>query len=562
MRRVSYAQAAFWGGFTGAGVIALTYLGHDLFNLPDVASDFFEFITRIMPGPLITGAIDLMVRIIMALRLGPTSTAAKQAESAVAVVEFLAAAASFGLLIAAFWESGHHRTKLYGLSGGLLFTAITMLVNDFLGFDGSAPVPSLFWLLFVYIGWGLILARLVVERSVLQTEPAASVLEQAESASAEAGALSAQNGETKASQLNRRQFLLLVVAGVLTTVITALRINFERTGGEASHPTQSAPAGFTANAADTSGFAQSPPETILEKRFTPVTGTRLELTPAGKFYRVDINLEVPQIDMGSWRLAVDGLVDKPLALSLNEIRSFPSVSQAITLECISNPVGGDLISSGVWTGVRLKDLLQEAGLKANVKEVYLEAVDSFYESIPLADIQDERTLLVYAMDGQPLTADHGFPLRIYIPNRHGMKQPKWINHLKAIDYQAPGYWVDRGWSREAIVNTTAVIDLVAVNEKDQNSGLVPVGGIAYAGARGISKVEIRVDDYPFQAAELRDPPLSPLTWVQWRYFWLPTPGKHTLMARAADGAGELQQAADNGTYPNGATGYYRVTVNI
>lgn len=288
----------------------------------------------------------------------------------------------------------------------------------------------------------------------------------------------------------------------------------------------------------------------------------MELTDPDTFYRIDINLEPPVVDVNTWRLIVDGLVDNPLSLTLDDIRKRPSVTQAITLECISNPVGGDLISSGIWTGVRLKDILQQAGMKTNVKQVYMEAADGFYESITPADIQDDRTLLVYDMDGQSLSAEHGYPLRIYIPNRHGMKMPKWITHLKGIDYEASGYWVDRGWTQEAIVNTTSVIDIVAVNDRDKNNGLVPVGGIAYAGARGISKVEIRVDANTWQAAELRVPPLSPLTWVQWRYFWQPSPGKHTLMVRATDGTGALQQEADRITYPSGATGYHRITVNI
>jgi DMSO/TMAO reductase YedYZ molybdopterin-dependent catalytic subunit len=562
MHRNSYTQAAFWGAFTSAGVLALTYLGHDLFNLPYVASDFFEFVTRIMPGPLITAAIDLMIRVISALRLGATAAAAKQAESALAVVEFLAVGAFCGLLIAALWESGRRRLALYSVAGGIVFTGLSMIVGDFLGFNGAAPVPSLVWLLIVYVGWGLVLSRLVVERALPPVAPLKAA--EREAAPLETGSpASAYNPQGPAApRMSRRQFLLLVVAGVLTSVFSALRVNNQRTAAQAARSADAPPPDLAANAANTSGPAQSPPKTALEARFPPVPGARTELTPLDKFYRVDINLEPPQGHASSWRLVVDGLVDKPLSMTLEDIRSRPSFSQAITLECISNPVGGDLISSGLWTGVRLKDILQEAGMKAGAKEVYLESADSFYETLTPADIQDDRTLLVYAMDGQPLSAEHGFPLRIYIPNRHGMKMPKWITHLKVVDQRTGGYWVDRGWSQEAMVNTTAVIDILAVNERDPNTGQVPVGGIAYAGARGISRVEIKVDDNPWQPAELRNPPLSPLTWVQWRYLWQPTPGKHTLLVRATDGAGELQRVAETGTYPDGATGYYRVTVKI
>jgi DMSO/TMAO reductase YedYZ molybdopterin-dependent catalytic subunit len=443
----------------------------------------------------------------------------------------------------------------------MVFTAISMTIQDFLGFNGTTPLPSLIWLFAIYISWGLILARLVAERAILQVEtiiPAASEA----SASSEGSPAPTKPGLPAKPGMSRRQFLLLVVAGVSTAVISALRINSERTASQGSQPTNLPPSGLVADSADTSGPAQSPSETVLEARFPLVPGTRLELTPPDDFYRVDINLEPPYINLSTWRLVVDGLVDKPLSLSLDDLRSRPSYSQAITLECISNPVGGDLISTGVWTGVRLKDILQEAGMKPNVKEVYMEAADGYYESATLDETQDDRTLLIYGMDGGSLSAVHGYPLRLYVPNRHGMKLPKWITHLKAVDYEAPGYWVDRGWSSTAIVNTTSVIDIVAVKDRDPNTGLVPVGGIAYAGERGISKVEIKVDDNPWQAAELRDPPLSPLTWVQWRYFWQPTPGSHTLMVRATDGMGELQRYADMAPFPNGATGYYRISVKI
>ncbi len=562
MRRISYSQAAFWGAFTSAGVAALTYLGHDLFNLPDVVSDFFEFLTRIMPGPLITAAIDLMIRVITVLHLGATAATAKEAESALAVAEFLAAGAFFGLLIAALLEGGRRRLTFYGVAGGVFFTAISMIVGDFLDFNGAAPIPSLIWLLTIYVGWGLILVRLVAE--AWQQPAAAVVAVEAETASAETGGPNPTPNPSQpaTARMSRRQFMLLVIAGVLTAIFSALRVNNRRTAAQAAQYTNAAPSGPVADSANTSGPAQSPSETVLQARFSPVPGTRPELTAPDKFYRVDINLEPPQVDIQTWKLVVDGLVDHPLSLTLDEIRARPSYSQAITLECISNPVGGDLISSGVWTGVRLKGILQEAGMSASAKEIYIESADGFYESVTPGDIQDDRTLLVYAMDGQPLTAEHGSPLRIYIPNRHGMKMPKWITHLKAIDTDGAGYWVDRGWNSEAVVNTTSVIDIVAVDDRDPDTGQVPVGGIAYAGARGISRVEIKVDDNPWQPAELRVPPLSPLTWVQWRYFWQPSPGQHTLLVRATDGTGELQRVAETGTYPDGATGYFQVTVKI
>jgi len=311
-----------------------------------------------------------------------------------------------------------------------------------------------------------------------------------------------------------------------------------------------------------SGPAASPPGAELEKRIKPVPGTRPELTKTEDFYRIDINLVSPKVDGETWRLKVEGLVDRPLTLSLQDIRSKPGQTQAITLSCISNPVGGDLISTAFLTGVPLKRILEEAGLKAGVREIAIESADGYYESVPLAEAMDDRTLLVYDMNGEPLTAPHGFPLRVYIPGHYGMKQPKWILRLEAIDREGAGYWVDRGWSATAIVRTTSVIDAVAAEARPVETDPVPIGGIAYSGARGISRVEVQVDGGPWEEAELRQPALSPLTWVQWRHYWKAPRGAHTVRVRAYDGEGNLQVTEEHGTFPDGATGISKKGTNI
>jgi hypothetical protein len=257
-----------------------------------------------------------------------------------------------------------------------------------------------------------------------------------------------------------------------------------------------------------------------------------------------------------------GLVDKPLSLALADLTSRAAVSQAITLECISNEIGGDLIGTSVWTGVPLKDVLAEAGLKPGVVEIAIASADGFYESVPIAEAMDERTLLVYQMNGQPLPVDHGYPLRIYIPNHYGMKQPKWITRMEAINHKGAGYWVDRNWSATTYVQTISVIDNVAFDQKDPQSSIIPIGGIAYAGSRGISKVEVAIDGGVWEAAKLRTPPIGPLTWVQWRFAWKSSPGNHTVQVRAYDGQGTLQVTDTHNTFPNGATGIESVTVDV
>jgi hypothetical protein len=240
--------------------------------------------------------------------------------------------------------------------------------------------------------------------------------------------------------------------------------------------------------------------------------------------------------------------------------AFPPVTQAITLSCISNQVGGDLIGTSNWTGARLRDVLKELGLRPEANELFIESADGFFESVAKEDLTDPRTLLVYGMNGETLPVKHGFPLRIYIPDRYGMKQPKWIRRIEAIEHEGIGYWVNRGWSAEARPHVVSVIDTVAMDHVVD--GKIPIGGIAWAGDRSIQKVEVQVDDGDWVEATLRTPPLSSLTWVQWRYDWPMTPGEHTFTVRTTDGSGALQIEEQRNTFPDGATGYHTEIIKI
>jgi DMSO/TMAO reductase YedYZ molybdopterin-dependent catalytic subunit len=307
----------------------------------------------------------------------------------------------------------------------------------------------------------------------------------------------------------------------------------------------------------TSGPAASPSPDELAARAPAVTGTRPELTSNEDFYRIDINTRAPAVDELTWRLQITGLVDQDLELSLQDLRAMPSQTQILTMQCISNPIGGDLTSSSRWTGVLFKDVLAEAGVQATATGAYITSTDGFYEFVTLEDIQDDRCLLVYAMNDEPLPPDHGFPLRVYIPNRYGMKQPKWIEKIELMSQWQPGYWIDRGWDREAFVNTVSVVDTIMVD-----GDMALAGGIAWASAKGISKVEVQVNGGDWQEAELIAPPLSPLNWVLWRFSWPYDPGRQAVSVRAYDGSGQLQITESRPTAPSGATGIHTATVNI
>ena len=223
----------------------------------------------------------------------------------------------------------------------------------------------------------------------------------------------------------------------------------------------------------------------------PADGTRREFTPLESHYRIDINTSPPVINEKNWSLKFTGLLDKPISLSLNDLRRYEPLHQFVTLSCISNPVGGDLIGTTRWTGVSLHRLLADLHLKPSASHLKIHSADGFFEIVPLEIINsDQRVMLTYAWDGVPLTIEHGFPLRIYIPDVHGMKQPKWIQSIEVTDHWEPGYWVVRGWDRTARMKATSVIDTISINmtiiDADHRT-LVPIGGIAHAGARGISK---------------------------------------------------------------------------
>jgi DMSO/TMAO reductase YedYZ molybdopterin-dependent catalytic subunit len=536
MRRSSLGFGAALGALTSLAAIGLLRLGARVAGLPDLPFDLFDWLARVLPGSVITTSIETMVRVITAFRLGPTSSVAKLAEQLMALAQFvLSGAIGGGLLgwLAPRIRSGDRRSlATWGGALAIAPAAAALAIEAWLGFPDAGPFAGGAWLAAVVIGWGAGLGWLI------------------------AGAPPREAPAAPPEAMTRRSFLAIVGGGSLAVLAAGLGLD------ALLRPRRETPPPAAPSMGGTTGPAASPSEEELAARILPAPGTRPELTSNEAFYRIDINTVPPSIEAAEWRLELAGMVTTPLSLTLDEIRARPAASQVVTMQCISNPVGGDLTGSSLWTGVRLKDLLEEAGLAPGAQELAIEAADGFYESVSMADMQDERTLLVYAMNGEPLPREHGFPLRIYIPNRYGMKQPKWITRMEVIGERGPGYWVDRGWSPEATVLTTSAIDPTPGDLAPDAAGILPLGGIAWAGARGIARVEVQIDDGEWVEAQLRNPPLSPLSWVQWRYDWPSTPGRHAVRVRATDGAGELQTAEVSDPAPNGATGLHRRSIEV
>jgi DMSO/TMAO reductase YedYZ molybdopterin-dependent catalytic subunit len=543
MKRTFIVRSTLLGGVISLIVTIVTFIGHLLAGLSFIPFDIFDWMARVLPGPLIAHVIDAIVATINRFNLGPTASTAKMVEQGIAVVQFIIFGLIIGLIIGLTSWRKPIRSSNLGLGAGIVLWLIAVIIDGYLDFPSDGPLLSILWLGVVLISAGWYLGKWIAAIQPVEVIK-----------------LSPFSPE-------RRKFLLWTGAtGVITLFGIAAVVDFLRqpsgplsaAGQSSAAPT---PEKLLPPMLPSSGPSPSPSAAVLAKRILAAPGTRPELTSTPDFYRIDINTEVPTTDINKWKLDIKGLVDNPVSLAIDQIRNRPSISQAITLSCISNPVGGDLISTGVWTGVPLKSILNELGVKQGAKYIYMTSFDGFYETLSLQEAMDERVMLVYDMNGEPLPANHGFPLRIYIPNHYGMKQPKWISSLELTDTDQSGYWVDRGWSKQATALTTSVIDTKNAAQ-DSQAQTVPIGGIAWAGDRGIQKVEVQVDNGSWVEAQLRTPPLSQLTWVQWRYNFPYKVGYHQFAVRATDGTGAVQTQRVTDTFPAGATGYDSVIINL
>ncbi|HUP28123.1 MAG TPA: molybdopterin-dependent oxidoreductase, partial [Chloroflexia bacterium] len=289
-----------------------------------------------------------------------------------------------------------------------------------------------------------------------------------------------------------------------------------------------------------------------------------EITPTESFYHVSKNFFDPSPSSNGWKLEVKGLVDKPYSLTYDQLKALASVSVTTGMMCISNPVGGGLIGNAKWKGVRLADILKKAGPKKSAVEIAMTAVDGYTDSISLQKALDPDVVLVWEMNGAPLTSQHGYPARLLVPGIYGMKHVKWLTSIELVDRDFKGYWQQpsQGWSDPAPVNTMSRIDFPTESSLDRGKNHT-ISGIAFAGDRSISKVEVSTDSGKSWKQAYVKPPLSGTSWVVWGYDWTPAEaGKYTVFVRATDGAGKLQSAARTDPYPNGATGYHSVTYRV
>ena len=304
-------------------------------------------------------------------------------------------------------------------------------------------------------------------------------------------------------------------------------------------------------------------DAIFNAPGTGLAGISPEITPVNDFYVVSKNFVDPSIPAAGWHLAVGGMVDKPLSLSLTDLQGLPKTNEYVTLECISNNVGGPLLSTGDFGGVSLRDLLAMAGPHASGSWVAFKAQDDYLERLQMSLIQAAPEILVaYELDGAPLPEAHGYPARMLIPGHYGMKGPKWLDSITVVDHESGGYWEQQGWDHNAVVKTMSRFDVPGDGDIEK-LGPVLLAGVAFAGSRGISKVEYSTDAGKTWTEAPIQPPLSPLTWVLWQAEWTPAAeGAYELQVRATDKTGALQTSSSEPSYSSGASGYHTVQIAV
>jgi DMSO/TMAO reductase YedYZ molybdopterin-dependent catalytic subunit len=287
-------------------------------------------------------------------------------------------------------------------------------------------------------------------------------------------------------------------------------------------------------------------------------------TPNADFYRVDTALTVPSIDPSGWRLTVDGMVEQRVELSFHDLLAMGLREYAITLTCVSNQVGGNLVGNAKWLGVPVRDILARARPRNGADMVLSRSIDGFTASTPLTALTDpgRDAILAVGMNGEPLPLEHGFPVRMVVPGLYGyVSATKWLTELKVTTFAADqAYWTPRGYSPKAPIKLSSRIDTPRI-DRPLSTGPTKIAGVAWAQTVGIQKVEVQIDGGPWQEATLAAP-INADTWVQWSLDWDATSGSHTLAVRATDRAGRLQEEKRRPIAPNGSTGWQSTLVRV
>jgi DMSO/TMAO reductase YedYZ molybdopterin-dependent catalytic subunit len=445
----------------------------------------------------------------------------------------------------------------------IVLTIIFLVLSTIPGQSISIPVNSFVLFLLPSAVYGLIFAFLFGSKNKKMD------LVETRASSYNEGVINKSN-ENANIDYNKRDMIRALIISVIA--IPLVYFGFTRLISGSAQQQQQQPRVLDASIKE---FLQSKskPAGFENPILTPLIDA--EVTPTYLFYRIDINTVVPTINAKDWSLTVKGLVDNPIVINYAEFRNMNSVEEFATLTCISNKIGGNLVSTALWKGVRLRDILSKAGVQSGVKYIVFRCSDGYDVGIPLENGMMDGTILAYDMNNSPLTSEHGYPVRAIVPGFYGMMNPKWITEIELVDKTYEGFWQRKGWTNNDIKNIYSSVVIPGnqpINDRFPNlvpnSGFlngknIPIAGIAFAGDRGISKVEVSVDGGVTWKTTIVKDPLSKYTWVLWTSgFTAADKGDYKIIVRATDKTGQIQTSELEEPFPNGAGGYNQVNISV
>ncbi len=450
----------------------------------------------------------------------------------------------------------------------LVITVILIMVNTLPGQNISIQPISLAFLLLPHVAYGFIFSAFF-EKLRKDKNTLSSIAERKTQENDNLTKKQQKTAITAEVDYKKRALLRAILVSVIAMPLMYFGLN--RIFSGSGQQQQQIP-----SSSSISQIPQLKPRTIPQgfegPKLTPLLDA--EVTPTYLFYRIDKNTIVPVVDAKQWVLTVKGLVDAPLNINYDEIKSMDSIEQYATLSCISNKIGGDLVSTALWKGIHLKDLLARAQVKPGAKYIVFRCSDGYDVGIPLESGLMDGTILAYDMNNEPLTNDHGYPIRAIVPGFYGMMNPKWITEIELVDRTYEGFWQRKGWSNKKNENTYSFIVTPGnqeiknrfpnlVNENFAIDKTSPIAGVAFAGDRGISKIEVSSDGgNTWKSAIIKDP-LSNYTWVLWTSGFAPkVGGDYKIVVRATDKTGQVQTSQFEDPFPNGASGYNMINAKV
>ncbi len=450
----------------------------------------------------------------------------------------------------------------------LAITVVLLMVNTLPGQNISIPPISLAFLILPHVAYGFLFSSFF-EKLRKDKNSLSSIDERKTPENDKLRKMQQKTAITAEVDYKKRALLRAILVSAVALPLMYLGLNriFSGAGQQQLIPPSS------------SSITQLPqlksrpiPQGFEGPKMTPLLDA--EVTPTYLFYRIDKNTVVPVVDAKGWVLTVKGLVDAPFNINYDEIKSMDSVEQFATLSCISNKIGGDLVSTALWKGIPLKDLLARARVKPGAKYIVFRCSDGYDVGIPLESGLMDGTILAYDMNNEPLTNDHGYPIRAIVPGFYGMMNPKWITEIELVDKTYEGFWQRKGWSNKKNENIYSFIVTPGsqdiknrfpnlVNETFAIDKTSPLAGVAFAGDRGISKIEVSSDGgNTWKSATVKDP-LSNYTWVLWTSGFTPKAvGDYKIVVRATDKTGQVQTSEFEDPFPNGASGYNAINVKV